>query len=106
MNGDQDYTGRHRHGDDGPACFPGQPGDPHGDPQADTAVRALRKALGHLTSAATVAECTLPEAGLFVDGHLAEAALLAFGFPPDSDEAKGLHLLVGSIRQAKEAAQS
>lgn len=104
MSEGQGYTGRHRTGDDSLPCFPGQPGDPHGDPQADTAVRALRTALGHLTSAATVAECTLPEAGRFADGHLAEAALLAFGFPPDSDEAKGLHLLIGAVQRAKEDA--
>jgi hypothetical protein len=103
MNGEMDYTGRHRNGDDGSPYFPGQPGDPPGDPQVDTTIRALRGALKHLTSAAGAAECILPEAGQFVSGHLGDAALIAFGFEPGSDEAKGLHLLIAAIRQAKEA---
>jgi hypothetical protein len=86
MSADQDYTGRHRH-DDGP--------------RADTTMVALYDALGPLRTAALVAETSEAHRA---DGLLADAALIAFGFAPDSDEAKGLHLLIGSIQRAKEAA--
>jgi hypothetical protein len=84
--------------------FPGQPGDPSGDPQADLTISALHEALDHLCSAAHAVECTLPEAGRFVDDHLGRAALVAFGFAADSDEARGLHLLIGAVTRAKETA--
>jgi hypothetical protein len=84
--------------------FPGQPGDPSGDPQADLTICALHEALDHLCSAAHAVECTLPEAGRFVDDHLGRADMVAFGFTADSDEARGLHLLIGAIQRAKEAA--
>lgn len=88
MSAGQDYTGRHRH-DDGPP--------------ADTTMMALSDALDALSVAALVAETSEAHR---TDDLLGVAALLAFGFPADSDEAKGLHLLIGSIRQAKEAAAS
>ncbi len=84
--------------------FPGQPGHEDDDPQSDLTICALHEALDHLNSAAHAVECTLPEAGRFIDDHLAQAAMLAFGFAPASDEAKGLHLLIGVIHHAAEVA--
>lgn len=84
--------------------FRGQPGDPEDDPQVDVTITALHAALDHLTSAAHAVECTLPEAGRFVDSHLDEATTIALGFTPDSDESYGLLLLAKAIRRAKEEA--
>ena len=85
--------------------FPGQAsGFEDDDPQVDKTICALHDALDQLNSAAHAVECTLPEAGRFVDDHLARATMAAFGFDPGSDEARGLHLLIGAVRRAKEAA--
>lgn len=85
--------------------FPGQmPGYEDDDPQPDLTICALHEALDHLTSAAHAVECTLPEAGRFVDGHLDEATTIALGFDPGSDESNGLLLLAKAIQRAKEAA--
>jgi hypothetical protein len=79
--------------------FPGQPGHEDDDPQADLTLMALFEALNDLSTAALIAET---DEAHQVDGLLGSAALTAFGFAPDSDEAKGLHLLIGAIRRAAE----
>ena len=79
--------------------FPGQPGAPGDDPQPDLSMVALHEALDALSFAALAAET---DEAHQVDALLGEAALTAFGFAPDSDEAKGLHLLIGAIRRAGE----
>ena len=78
--------------------FPGQPGYEDDDPQVDTTLQALYDVFDALRTAALFADDPDEEAA--VAEMLGAAEIVKFGFNPDSDEAKGLHLLIGAIRRA------
>lgn len=78
--------------------FPGQPGDPYDDPFVDTTGQALFAALDALRAAALFADD--PDGAGLVAETLTAAEMVKFEFPASSDEAKGLHLLIGAIRRA------
>jgi hypothetical protein len=81
-----------------PPFFPGQPGYEDDDPQADRTTQALFNACDALRAAALFADD--PDEETAVNEMLGAAEMIKFGFPPGTDEAKGLHLLIGSIRRA------
>jgi hypothetical protein len=85
---------RPRGGDVVSAPYFGQPGDPYDDPdpQVDTTLPALF--------------ADDPDAAATVADMLAVAEMVKFGFEPASDEAKGLHLLIGAVRRANAEATS
>lgn len=77
--------------------FPGQPGYEDDDPQPDPALKALFDAFDALRVAATFADD--PDEGRQVDEALDAAETAEFEFEPSTDEARGLHLLIGAVRR-------
>ena len=78
-----------------------QPGDPfdnpYSNPQMDLTLPALFDAFDALRAAALFADD--PDEGATVAETLKAAEMIKFGFEPSTDEAKGLHLLIGAVRR-------
>lgn len=83
--------------------FPGQPGDPYGDPPVDTTLMALSDGFLALSQAAIALDTG---EAYRVPGLLQIADTVAFGFDESSPEALSLSAGIGAICAAAEAMPS